>query len=95
MTTKLAYQVSYTTEYRDGRVETHDPHTKFFATRQQAVAHARSLTGASENNGVFVSDWLPNWLISFLHDDESDLVQDLRITAIVETVILDEIEATL
>lgn len=91
MITKLAYQVSYTTEYRDGRIETHNMHTRFFATRNQAVAHAQHLTDTTtENSGVFVGEWLSPYL-SFLYQ----AAEEIRVTATIETVTLDEIEVSL
>jgi hypothetical protein len=92
MQTTLAYQVSYITEYRDGRsIETHDDQTRFFATREQAVAHAQHLTGsARDNNGVFVGEWVTPF--AGIVVDEFDAI---RVIAIVETVTLDEIEESL
>lgn len=90
MTTKLAYQVSYVTEYRDGRIETNNAHTRFFATRDNAVAHAKYLTDADvENNGVFVGEWVTRFASMLVPEDQ----EEMRVTATVETVTLDEILA--
>jgi hypothetical protein len=96
MTTNLAYQVSYATEYRDGHIETHDEQTRFFATREQAVAHAKHLTGdrepiGREYNGVFVSEWVTPYAAILAPED----AEEIRVTAIIETVTLDEIEESL
>lgn len=92
MTTKLAYQVSYMTQYLDGRIEHHDEQTRFFATRPQAVAHARHLTGnATEYNGVFTGAWIKPFAGII---DPAEL-EEMRVTATIETVTLDEIEASL
>lgn len=91
MITKLAYQVAYTTEYQDGRVETHDEQTRFFATRDQAIAHAQHLTSATENNGIFVGEWVTPFASMIAPED----LEEIRVTATIETVTLDEIEASL
>lgn len=92
MTTKLAYQVSYTTEYRDGRVDSQDMHTRFFATRERAIAYAQHLTDAStESNGVFVGEWITPFAGIIAPED----LEEIRVTATIETVTLDEIEAAL
>lgn len=88
MTSKLAYQVSYTTEYRDGRVETHEMHTRYFPTREYAVSHARNLTDdARENNGVFVGQWVT----PFASMIDPEYAEEIRVTATVETVTISEI----
>ena len=90
----IAYQVSYTTEYRyrDGRIESNDAHTRFFATRDRAVVHAMYITGAkTERNGRFVSEWTTPFASIIEPEDQ----EEIRVTAIVETVTISEIEATL
>lgn len=80
------YQVSYITEYRDGRIETNDQHTRTFATRQQAVAHARHIThDAAESNGIFQSEWIEPFSTFF---DPND-IEEIRITATLTAVTID------
>lgn len=89
---KLAYEVSYTTEYRDGRIETNDMHTRYFAAREYAVSHARSITDdAKEQNGVFVGEWFMPY--ASMIDPEYN--EEIRVTATVATVTINEIEASL
>jgi hypothetical protein len=97
----LAYQVSYTTEYRaaptfvgdyDERTETNEMHTRFFATREQAVIHARFLTNdAPENNGVFISEWTAYGAGII----DPDYLEERRVTATIETVTIQEIADSL
>lgn len=92
MTSNLAYQVSYTTEYRDGRIDTHDMHTRFFAARENAVAHAKHLTNdAIENDGVFMGEWITPGVGII----DPEYLEEIRVTATVETVTIEEIEASL
>jgi hypothetical protein len=92
MTSKLAYQVSYTTEYRDGHIEDHDMHTKFFATREQAVSHARHLTNdAADINGVFAGEWVTPFGGIIAAED----AEEIRVTATIVTVTISEIEESL
>lgn len=92
METKLAYKTSYINEYDDGRIVDRDEHTRFFATREQAVAHAQYLTdNATEMNGVFTGEWMTPYAEMLEPEDR----QTFRVIATVETVTLDEIEAQL
>lgn len=92
MTTKLAYQVTYTTEFQDGRIETNDMHTRYFATREYAVSHAQHITdGARDNNGVFAGEWVTPYASIIAPEDQ----EKIRVTATISTVTINEIEASL
>jgi hypothetical protein len=86
MHTKLAYEVTMITEYDNGEVITHEP--RYFARRENAVAHAHHYTEVAENNGTFTGEWRQEWSIV----EDSPMI---RITANVQTVTIEEIEEQL
>jgi hypothetical protein len=83
---KLAYEVTMITEYDNGEVITHEP--RYFARRENAVAHAHHYTEVAENNGTFTGEWRQEWSIV----EDSPMI---RITANVQTVTIEEIEEQL
>lgn len=89
----LAYVVNATTEYGIAGLFDAVAEPRYFATRDNAVDHAKNLTGAKEVNGRFEGEWEPcNEL--FLAANGPDMERK-RVVATVETVTIDEIEASL